>query len=204
MVQSSWIRRETVSTRPRMPEAGWLPLCGYYFLVTDLGRYRVQWTPGGDGPVHGISTAAVVGGCIVDSVTVGAATLVIAWWSLGWAAFRIFSCFFLLWRVYGFPIRLSYFGNRGEKRPVDSCDLLFSKLRKCCNLQYIRASRATKCCNLQHFLDIAVNFRCGQFFYRNNSALCKNKKEFAKSESGEKLILIENHWFGKFFFNWKR
>ena len=27
-------------------------------------------------------------------------------------------CFFLLWRVCGFPIRISCFGNRDEKRPM--------------------------------------------------------------------------------------
>ena len=56
----------------------------------------------------------------------------------------------------GFPIGCCSAEKRCEKRLKSRNELLISKLRKCCNLQYIRAPHSTMYCNLQYILDLEI------------------------------------------------
>ena len=56
----------------------------------------------------------------------------------------------------GFPIGYCLPEKRCEKRLKSRNELLISKLRMYCNLQYIRAPHATMYCNLQYILDLEI------------------------------------------------
>ena len=83
--------------------------------------------------------------------------------------------------------------KRCEKRPIGRNDLLISKARIYCKLQYIVAWGARMYCKLQHILHVATNFRCGHLLNRKMPPLSEIEDRLQKaclerSESYSKTI----------------
>ena len=103
-----------------------------------------------------------------------------------------------------FSYRILQIADASWKETESRNDLRISKARMYCKLQHFVDRHVRMYCKLQYILDAAAKFRRGLKSSGRNFALCKNQKKFSKRALSATRFLIENHWFGILFWNFKK